>query len=29
MGGRLAAVVALAGFIAIVAMIWPTHRGAA
>ena len=29
MGGRLAAVVALAGFIALAAMIWPAHRGAA
>jgi len=29
MGGRMAAVLALAGFIALAAMIWPTHRAAA
>ena len=29
MGGRLGALVALAGFIALAAMIWPAHRGAA
>ena len=29
MGSRLAAMVTLAGFIALAAMIWPAHRGAA